>query len=150
MIDIYTEKKNSKDWILKNDLYFNLNTSNEEMSKEEIELIREVDDAILTPDKHIETKYGLGTIRNLSSGCKTLLNIVKHPEKVVCVEECGPNVLKKIFEMDNIKVYMSRPSFMEIPKNVRLRFNDKEVVVGSAGYHAWWSKEYERREGHDL
>lgn len=150
MIDIYTEKKNSKDWILKNDLYFNLNTSNEEMSKEEIELIREVDDAILTPDKHIETKYGLRTIRNLSSGCKTLLNIVKHPEKVVCVEECGPNVLKKIFEMDNIKIYMSRPSFMEIPKNVRLRFNDKEVVVGSAGYHAWWSKEYERREGHDL
>lgn len=150
MIDIYTEKKNSKDWILKNDLYFNLSTSNEEMSKEEIELIREVDDAILTPDKHIETKYGLGTIRNLSSGCKTLLNIVKHPEKVVCVEECGPNVLKKIFEMDNIKIYMSRPSFMEIPKNVRLRFNDKEVVVGSTGYHAWWSKEYERREGHDL
>lgn len=150
MIDIYTEKKNSKDWILKNDLYFNLSTSNEEMSKEEIELIREVDDAILTPDKHIETKYGLGTIRNLSSGCKTLLNIVKHPEKVVCVEECGPNVLKKIFEMDNIKIYMSRPSFMEIPKNVRLRFNDKEVVVGSAGYHAWWSKEYEGREGHDL
>ena len=150
MIDIYTEKKNSKDWILKNDLYFNLSTSNEEMSKEEIELIREVDDAILTPDKHIETKYGLGTIRNLSSGCKTLLNIVKHPEKVVCVEECGPNVLKKIFEIDNIKIYMSRPSFMEIPKNVRLRFNDKEVVVGSAGYHAWWSKEYERREGHDL
>ena len=150
MIDIYTEKKNSKDWILKNDLYFNLSTSNEEMSKEEIELIREVDDAILTPDKHIETKYGLGTIRNLSSGCKTLLNIVKHPEKVVCVEECGPNVLKKIFEMDNIKIYMSRPSFMEIPKNVRLRFNDKEVVVVSAGYHAWWSKEYERREGHDL
>ena len=150
MIDIYTEKKNSKDWILKNDLYFNLSTSNEEMSKEEIELIREVDDAILTPDKHIETKYGLGTIRNLSSGCKTLLNIVKHPEKVVCVEECGPNVLKKIFEMDNIKIYMSRPSFMEIPKNVRLRFNDKEVVVGSAGYHAWWSKEYERTQGHDL
>jgi hypothetical protein len=33
MIDIYTEKKNSKDWILQNDLYFNLNTGNEEMSK---------------------------------------------------------------------------------------------------------------------
>ena len=27
MIDIYTEKKESKDWILQNDLYFNLNTS---------------------------------------------------------------------------------------------------------------------------
>ena len=69
MIDIYTDKKDSKDWILQNDLYFNLNTSNEEMSSNEINLIQQVDEAKLTPDKHIETKYGLGTIRNLSSGC---------------------------------------------------------------------------------
>lgn len=100
MIYIYTEKKDSKDWILQNDLYFNLNTSNEEMSSNEINLIQQVDEANLTPDKHIETKYGLGTIRNLSSGCKTLLNIVKHPDKVVNVEECGPNVLKIIFTID--------------------------------------------------
>ena len=31
MIDIYTEKRDSKDWILRNDLYFNLYTSNEVM-----------------------------------------------------------------------------------------------------------------------
>ena len=67
MIDIYTEKRDSKDWILQNDMYFNLNTSNEEMSSNEINLIQQVDEAKLTPDKHIETKYGLGTIRNLSS-----------------------------------------------------------------------------------
>ena len=41
MIDIYTEKKDSKDWILQNDLYFNLNTSNEEMSQSEIDLIQQ-------------------------------------------------------------------------------------------------------------
>ena len=40
MIDIYTDKKDSKDWILQNDLYFNLNTSNEEMSSNEINLIQ--------------------------------------------------------------------------------------------------------------
>lgn len=68
---------------------------NEEMSENEIKLIQQVGEAKLTPDKHIETKYGLGTIRNLSSGCKTLLNIVKHHDKVVCVEECGSNVLQK-------------------------------------------------------
>ena len=27
-----------------------------------------------------------------------------HPDKVVCVEECGLNVLKFIFAMDNIKI----------------------------------------------
>ena len=148
--NIYTEKKESKDWILQNDLYFNLNTCNEEMSENEINLIRQVDEAKLTPDKHIETKYGLGTIRNLSSGCKTLLNIVKHPDKVVCVEECGPNVLKFIFAMDDIKIYMSRPTLAEIPDNVEIRFNDKDIVTGNSGYNAWWSKEYERREADDL
>ena len=150
MIDIYTEKKESKDWILQNDLYFNLNTSNEEMTENEIKLIQQVDEAKLTPDKHIETKYGLGTIRNLSSGCKTLLNIVKHPDKVVCVEECGPNVLKFIFAMDDIKIYMSRPTLAEIPDDVEIRFNDKDIVTGNSGYNAWWSKEYERREADDL
>ena len=125
MIDIYTEKKNSKDWILQNDLYFNLNTANEEMSKNEVDLIQQIDKAKLTPDKHIETKYGLGTIRNLSSGCKTLLNIVKHPDKVVNVEECGPN-------------------------DAEIRFNNSDIVIGGRGYNAWWSKEYERREADDL
>ena len=143
MIDIYTEKKESSSWILKNDLYFNLNTSNEEMTEKDRKLIQQADDAVLTPDKHIETKYGLGTIRNLSSGCKTLLNIVKHPDKVVCVEECGPNVLKLIFQMDNIKIYMSRPSFVEILAETEICFNDKEIVTGNTGYQAWWSREYE-------
>ncbi len=43
MIDIYTEKKDSKDWILQNDLFFNLNTANEEMSENEINLIKLVE-----------------------------------------------------------------------------------------------------------
>lgn len=150
MIDIYTEKKESPSWILKNDLYFNLHTSNEEMTEADRKLIHQADDAVLKPDKHIETKYGLGTIRNLSSGCKTLLNIVKHPDKVVCVEECGPNVLKLIFQMDNIKIYMSRPSFVKIPAKAELRFNDTDVVTGSAGYQNWWAREYERREQNGL
>ena len=150
MIDIYTEKKNSKDWIIQNDLYFNLNTGNEEMTDKDINIIKQADNAILTLDKHIQTKYGLGTIRNLSSGCKTLLNIMKHPDKVVCVEECGPNILKMIFKMDNIKIYMSRPSFVDVPDDAKIRFNGNDIVTGSAGYNAWWSREYERREKDDL
>ena len=134
MIDIYTEKKDSKDWIIKNDLFFNLNTSNEEMSDNEVALIKQVDDAKLTPDKHIETKYGLGTIRNLSSGCKTLLNIVKHPEKVVCVEECGPNVLKVIFSMDNIKIYMSAHLLQIFRMMQLLDLMIRMLCTGSAGY----------------
>lgn len=150
MIDIYTEKKNSNDWIILNDLYFNLNTANEDMTDRDKSIVSLVDNAKLTDDKHIETRYGLGTIRNLSSGCKTLLNIVKHPDKVISVEECGPNVLNIIFTMDNIKLYMSRPSLCEIPATAKIRFNGCEIVEGSKGYNSWWDKEYERREANDL
>ncbi len=120
------------------------------MSEKDKKKIKQIDGAILTSDKHIETRYGLGTIRNLSSGCKTLLNIVKHPEKVVCVEECGPNVLKIIFAMDNIKIYMSRPTLADIPDAAEIRFNDSDIVIGSKGYNAWWEKEYKRREANGL
>ena len=60
MIDIYTEKKDSKDWIIQNDLFFNLHTGNEEMSEKDKKMIKQIDGAILTSDKHIETQYGLG------------------------------------------------------------------------------------------
>ena len=59
------------------------------------------------------------------------------------MEECGPNVLKMIFQMDNIKIYMSRPSFVEILAETEICFNDKEIVTGNTGYQAWWSREYE-------
>ena len=36
MIDIYTERKDSKNWIFYNDLYFNLNTGNEEMTQKDV------------------------------------------------------------------------------------------------------------------
>ena len=56
MIDIYTDRKDSKDWIFYNDLYFNLNTGNEEMSQKETDLIQQVDEAKLRQDKHIESR----------------------------------------------------------------------------------------------
>ena len=149
MIEIYTKKQDSPDWILLNDMYFNVYTGNEEISEYEAKLIQQVDKAKLTTDKHIETRYGIGTIRNLSTSCKTLLNIVKHPEKVVSVEECGSDVLKIIFSLDNIKIYMSRPSLVEISETTQMRFDDGEVVTGRSGYGWWWTKEYARRAAED-
>lgn len=73
----------------------------------------------------------------MSSGCKTLLNIVKHSDKVVNVEECGPNVLRIIFTMDNIRIYMSRPTLFDIPDDAKIRFNDSDIVIGGRGYNAW-------------
>lgn len=106
MVYIYTEKGDSDGWILQNDAFFNLYTSNEVFSEEDAEIIWQIDHAKITEDKHIETKYGLGTVRNLSTGCKTLLNVRRNPKKVVNADECGRNVLERLFQMDAIHIYV--------------------------------------------
>lgn len=45
---------------------------------------------------------------------------------------------------------MSRPTLFDIPDDAKIRFNDSDIVTGSRGYNAWWSKEYARREANDL
>lgn len=150
MIYLYTEKQTSDSWILKNDLYFNLYTGNQPLTKEDKEAIALIDCARVTEDNHIETKYGLGTIRNLSSGCKTYLNITKNPDKVVSAEECGGNVLALLFKLDGIRLFMSHPERFPIEDKVQICFNGTEIVTGRSGYEKWWSEEYERRAEDDL
>lgn len=150
MIYLYTNKQDSDKWILQNDWYFNLYTSNEEFTEEDKKLIWQIDHAKLGRDKRIETKYGLGTIRNLSSGCKTILNVMKNPGKVVNADECGQNVLDILFSMEGISLYMTRPERIHIKEGVEICFNNVDVVTGNKGYEHWWSREYERRDSDDL
>ena len=150
MIYVYTDKQDSENWILKNDWYFNLYTSNENFSIEDEEIIRVIDCAKLISNKRIETKYGMGTVRNLSSGCKTMLNVMKNPDKVVNADECGKNVLDMLFKRDGIRLYMSRPERIDIADNVEICFNNSDVVIGRRGYEKWWSEEYARRNADDL
>lgn len=150
MIHVYTNKQDSENWILQNDWYFNLYTSNEDFTEKDKEVIWQIDHAKLTENKHIETKYGLGTVRNLSSGCKTMLNVMKNPGKVVNADECGKNVLDMLFAMDGIRLYMSRPERIYIADNVEVCFNDMDIVTGRKGYEQWWSREYARRDADDL
>ena len=150
MIYIYTERQESENWILQNDWYFNLYTGNEEFTEEEKAIIEKIDHAKITQNKYIETKYGLGTIRNLSSGCKTILNVIKSPQKVVNADECGRNVLDILFSMDSISLYMTRPERINIKDDVEICFNNTDIVMGRNGYEEWWSMEYERRDSDDL
>ena len=150
MIYLYTNRQESENWILKNDFYFNLYTGNQPCTEQDKKVIYQIDKAVLTEDNHIETKYGIGTIRNLSTGCKTYLNVLKNPGKIVSANECGGNVLTMLFKMDGIRLYMDFPERFEIGENIQIMFNDEELVVGKNGYEQWWNREYERRAQDDL
>ncbi|MCI9254444.1 MAG: DUF4869 domain-containing protein [Lachnospiraceae bacterium] len=150
MIYLYTQKQENDDWILQNDWYFNLYTGNQPFTEEEKQIVERIDGARITDDMHIVTRYGLGTIRNLSTGCKTYLNIAKNMNKVVSAEECGRNVLEILFRMEGARIYMSRPERFRIGDEVEICFNGDVVVAGRRGYEKWWSAEYERRAGSDI
>lgn len=70
--------------------------------------------------------------------------------KVVSVEECGSNVLKIIFSLDNIKIYMSRLSVVEITDTTQMRFDEGDIVAVGSGYGQWWTREYARREAENF
>lgn len=143
MVYIYTEDNTSNNYIGMNDLYFNLNTSNSEFTDEDISIIKKIDNAVLRPGMRIETEYGLGTIRDLSSGCKTVLNALKNKDKIVCADECGSNALEILFTLDGVHVSMKKPERFHIADDLEIIFNDKDKVFGRKGYEEWWSRKYE-------
>lgn len=62
-----------------------MHTGNGEFTEGDREMTWGIGHARLSRDRRIETKYGLGTVRNLSSGCRVMLNVMKNPGKVVNV-----------------------------------------------------------------
>ena len=79
MVRLYTSGKYFKDneIIIDNDSFFNNNVSAKSLSENSIKVMEEVDHAKLLDQNigKIETPYGITGIQDLSTGCKTILNL---------------------------------------------------------------------------
>lgn len=109
MLTIY---KNIKDipedmeYIEINDLFFNKNTALrlDGMAKQ---IIAQIDGSKLISRFKIESKFD-GTILDtdcLSTGCKTVLNVMYFSNKVFCMKECGDNALKILYGLETGYVF---------------------------------------------
>lgn len=78
------------------------------------------------------------------------MNVMKNPDKIVNIEECGQNVLELLFSLNNIHVYLSRPERIHIDENVKICFNNTDIVTGRQGFEQWWTDEYSRRNSNDI
>ena len=113
MLTIYKNKKDipsDKEYVELNDLYFNMNTSSllDERAKSIIEAI---DRSEQISKFKIRSRFN-GDVLNidkLSSGCKTVLNVLYNPEKVFCLKECGENALDVLFSFEKGAVYSDYP-----------------------------------------
>lgn len=146
MIKIYKEINKlpcSVDYIELNDIFFNQNTASK-IDNNANKIIEYIDNSKLISQYKIKSKFNetVLDIDQLSTGCKTALNVYYFPDKVFCIKECGNNALEMIYRLEKGMVYSD---YAMIPFNI-----DKvEVCNGTMSkiinnyeeLKEWWDNE---------
>ena len=136
MITIFKKKAipKNKELIKINDVYFNKYTS-AKLDKRAEEIIYRIDSSKMIDQYTISSRFD-GTrlnIDKLSTGCKTVLNIMYNPDKIFDVSECGENALEVIYSLETGRIYCDYPM---------IAFTMQEVeVIDASGSHV--IKDYE-------
>ncbi len=145
MITIYKKSAipEMEDVIRFNDLYFNKYTS-DLLDGRAKDIIKRIDQSEMLEKYAIMSRFD-GTrlnIDRLSTGCKTVLNIMYNSEKIFDICECGENALEVIYSLDTGKVYCDYPM---------IAFNmEKAQGIDNDGIHefddyedlrTWWKNE---------
>lgn len=113
-LNIYTSINNiPKDLsiISYNDKFFNsVPLSNDIISSH---IMKKIDNAVYESENTFigrDSKLGSLNKEHLSTGCKTLLNVIQHPDKCFDIIECGQNVLALIPMIKNGNILWKNPT----------------------------------------
>lgn len=109
MITIYKNKNDipqDMEYIELNDVFFNQNTA-ARLDDYAKQIVEQIDEAKLCSKYKIESKFNhvILDVDHLSTGCKTVLNVLYFPDKVFCLKECGDNALEILYGLENGSVY---------------------------------------------
>lgn len=127
--------KGWNDYIPMNDSFFNIYTSNKNISKYR-DVIKRIDGVDYIGDGKILTKYNIKgaaiPVTTLSTGAKTFLNVALNKNKIFLLNECGENALSEILKLEDGQGYLtcylpftaSNISVEVIIKNQRIIFTD--------------------------
>ena len=109
MITIFKNKQDipeNMEYIELNDIFFNQNTV-AKLDEEAASIIEKIDGSKFISRYKIQSRFdnAVLNIDKLSSGCKTVLNVLYYPDKVFCLKECGNNALEILYGFENGYVY---------------------------------------------
>ena len=112
MITVYKKNAIPKTMTLEanNDIFFNKNTS-ELLDERAKQIIKQIDSSELSGKYAIKSRFNgmLLNIDKLSTGCKTVLNILYNPDRVFDIRECGENALDVLYTLPCGNVYCDYP-----------------------------------------
>ena len=143
MITVYKEKEdlNPENLVLVNDVFFNRETAGK-IDEKAAPIIEKIDGAKLDGKYKILSKFNNTQldIDQLSSGCKTVLNVLYFNNKVFSIKECGENALEEIYALPEGKVYSDYPM---IPMDAKVLViaegkNEKKYIDSYIELKEWW------------
>ena len=146
MITIFKNKKDIPDdmhYVELKDVYFNQNTVSV-LDDRAGAIVEKIDASRLIGKYKIESKYNGVTldIDCLSTGCKTVLNVLYFPEKVFCLKECGDNALEVLYSLEAGTVYSD---YAIIPFDMdKVKVSDKNgtrIISDYEELKEWWNNE---------
>ena len=146
MITIFKNKKDipdDKEYIELNDVFFNQNTVLKLDDRANV-IVEKIDDSRLLGKYKIESKFNGVTldVDCLSTGCKTVLNVLYFPDKVFCLKECGDNALEVLYALRAGAVYSD---YAVIPFDVNeVKVSDEKgtrVISDYEELKEWWNSE---------
>ena len=146
MITIFKNKKDIPDnieYVELNDVFFNQNTVLK-IDERAGTIVEKIDASKLIGKYRMESKFN-GVVLDidcLSTGCKTVLNVMYFPDKVFCIKECGDNALEVLYGLDAGSVYSD---YAVIPFKInRVKACDEKGATVLSDYEQlkeWWDNE---------
>ena len=146
MITILKNKKDipqNMEYVELNDIYFNKNTVLK-LDEQEKEIIEQIDGAKLIGKYKIESRFNGVTldIDCLSTGCKTVLNVLYFPDKVFCLKECGENALEILYHLENGFVYSDYAIIpFDLEKVKVISGMQSRIIDDYEALKEWWEDE---------
>ena len=146
MITIYKNKKDipsNMDYVELNDVFFNQNT----VSKLDVRasaIVEKIDESKLIGKYKIESKFNGVTldVDCLSTGCKTVLNIMYFPNKVFCLKECGDNAIGAVYCLEDGAVYSDYAIMpFDMDKVKVFDENGTKIISDYEELKEWWGNE---------
>lgn len=145
MITVYKENAIPKnmDLIRFNDLFFNKYTA-EKLDERAVNIIYAIDHSKMVDQFSVQSRFdgSLLNIDKLSSGCKTVLNVMYNEDKVFDIRECGENAVDAIYELRAGNITCSYPLIsFEMKKVVAIDKRGSREIDSYESLKEWWSDE---------
>lgn len=146
MITIFKDKKDipsDKEYVELNDVFFNQKTVSR-IDEKASTIVEKIDASKLIGKYKMESKFNGVTldIDCLSTGCKTVLNVLYFPDKVFCLKECGDNALEVLYGLEDGAVYSD---YAVIPFDMNgVNVSDERGMRVISDYEElkeWWNNE---------